>query len=141
MEDNRVAKLFLSAITGLDIVTLTFLPQELSTEKKEDGKKARKKNIISALDLSIYRLDFSAQVKEANGTETVIILEIQKSKFANEGMRFRKYATQHLRPRQPNGKPPHYERTRNQFPRKIPPYHPPLTGSWPRKRCPRDHDN
>ncbi|MEZ4988612.1 MAG: hypothetical protein R2795_26930 [Saprospiraceae bacterium] len=43
------------------------------------------------MDLSIYRLDFSARVREANGTETVIIIEIQKSKFSNEGMRFRKY--------------------------------------------------
>ncbi|MEZ4988736.1 MAG: hypothetical protein R2795_27555, partial [Saprospiraceae bacterium] len=95
MEDNRVAKLFLSAITGLEIVKLDFLPQELSSEKKEGkaakgGKKANRP-IISALDLSIYRLDFSARVREADGTETVIIIEIQKSKFSNEGMRFRKY--------------------------------------------------
>lgn len=91
MEDNRVAKLFLSAVTGLEIVALEFLPQELSTEGKEVGKKPRKKDIISALDLSIYRLDFSARVRETDGAETVIIIEIQKSKFANEGMRFRKY--------------------------------------------------
>jgi len=91
MEDNRVAKLFLSAITGLEIMELEFLPQELSTTKDGKGEKTRQKRIISALDLSIYRLDFSARVREADDTETIIIIEIQKSKFANEGMRFRKY--------------------------------------------------
>jgi hypothetical protein len=87
MEDNKVAKLFLSAVTGLDIISLEFLPQELVTDKK----KSRKKTIITALNLSIYRLDFSAKIREADGSEKVIIIEIQKSKFAHEGMRFRKY--------------------------------------------------
>ena len=95
MEVNRVAKLFLSALTDLHIVELNFLPQELSSAKKDgeaadEGEKT-KRNIISALDMSIYRLDFSARVREANGKEKVIIIEMQKPKFANEGMRFRKY--------------------------------------------------
>lgn len=87
LEDNKVAKLFLSAVTGLDIISLEFLPQELVTDKK----KPRKHTFVTALNLSIYRLDFSARVREADGSEKVIIIEIQKSKFAHEGMRFRKY--------------------------------------------------
>ena len=35
MEDNRAARIFLSAVTGRDIVSLEFLGQKLSTEKKE----------------------------------------------------------------------------------------------------------
>lgn len=87
MEDNRAAKLFLSAVIGRDIIDLEFLPQELTAEKTKSDEKP----IISALNLSVYRLDFSAKVRDSDGSETVIIIEIQKSKFANEGMRFRKY--------------------------------------------------
>ncbi len=87
MEDNKVAKLFLSAVTGLDIRSLEFLPQELVSNKK----KSQKKTFLTALNLSIYRLDFSAKVREADGSEKVIIIEIQKSKFTHENMRFRKY--------------------------------------------------
>jgi hypothetical protein len=36
-------------------------------------------------------LDFSARIRQADGAEKVIIIEIQKSKFAHENMRFRKY--------------------------------------------------
>jgi hypothetical protein len=87
MEDNKVAKLFLSAVTGLDIRSLDFLPQELVADKK----KSQKKTFLTALNLSIYRLDFSAKISEADGSEKVIIIEIQKSKFTHENMRFRKY--------------------------------------------------
>jgi hypothetical protein len=87
MEDNKVAKLFLSAVTGLDIRSLEFLPQELVSNKK----KSQKKTFLTALNLSIYRLDFSTKVREADGSEKVIIIEIQKSKFTHENMRFRKY--------------------------------------------------
>lgn len=89
MEDNRVAKLFLSAVTELNIVSLDFLPQELIAIKKKSKKS--KKNTATALNLSIYRLDFSARIKEDNGNEKVIIIEIQKSKFTHEDMRFRRY--------------------------------------------------
>lgn len=84
MEDNEVAKLFISAITGLDIITLDFLPQELAADKDSKAK-------TIPLNLSIYRLDFSARIRQADGSEKVIIVEIQKSKFNNESMRFRKY--------------------------------------------------
>ena len=86
MEDHRVARIFLSALTELDIVSLEFLPQELSVNKSNNGGV-----IHTALNLSIYRLDFSARIRQADGSEKVIIIEIQKSKFAHENMRFRKY--------------------------------------------------
>lgn len=65
MEDNKVAKLFLSAVTGLDIRSLDFLPQELVADKK----KSPKKTFVTALNLSIYRLDFSAKISEADGSK------------------------------------------------------------------------
>ncbi len=85
MEDQRVARIFISAVTGLDIISLDLLPQELAVNQQG------RRTFITGLNLSIYRLDFSAKVREADGTEKVIIIEIQKSKFTNESMRFRKY--------------------------------------------------
>ncbi len=86
MEDDKVAKLFLSAVTGLHIVSLDLLPQELSVHPD-----AKTRPIVTALNLSIYRLDFSARIREADGSERIILIEIQKSKFTNESIRFRKY--------------------------------------------------
>jgi len=85
MEDNKSAKIFLSAVTGLEIEYLEYLPQELLVDKNEE--------VIgdSELKLSIYRLDFSARVRVADGSEKVIIIEVQKTRLIHENMRFRMY--------------------------------------------------
>ena len=87
MEDLRVAKIFLSALTSLKIQSLEILPQELSVELDNEESHGK----VPKISLSIYRLDFSAIIIEENGNEKVIIIEIQKSKFVKENMRFRKY--------------------------------------------------
>lgn len=87
MEDSKVAKIFLSAVTGLEIVHLEFMPRELVVDKS----RPEQDKFLTALNLSVYRLDFSARVREANGSDKLIIIELQKSKFAHEPMRFRKY--------------------------------------------------
>jgi len=89
MEDNKVAKILLCALTDLEILTVAFLPQELSANLPESIKD--KSKITQSFGLSIYRLDFSARIKEKSGEEKVIIIEVQKSKFTQEQMRFRKY--------------------------------------------------
>lgn len=83
MEDNKVAKLFLSTLTGMDIIDLEFMPQELIGFTEENPK--------NSLILTVYRLDFSARIRQKDGSEKVIIIELQKSKMFNESMRFRKY--------------------------------------------------
>ncbi|HMQ46878.1 MAG TPA: hypothetical protein PKA00_05255, partial [Saprospiraceae bacterium] len=75
LEDNKVAKIFLSAVTGLDIIHLEFLPQELSVDAE---KSKQKRPITTALTLSVYRLDFSAKIRQADGSEKIILIEIQK---------------------------------------------------------------
>jgi len=76
LEDNRIAKIFLSAIIGEKIETLEFA----TTETISDLVK----------DLTVYRLDFKAKIKTPEGTKQVII-EIQKAKLSTDIMRFRKY--------------------------------------------------
>jgi parvulin-like peptidyl-prolyl isomerase len=84
MEDARVAKIFLSAVMGKEVMDIEFLPQELSGTTT-DGKK------LPSLGLTVYRLDFSARIKTESGKEEVVIIEVQKTKMYNEVVRFRRY--------------------------------------------------
>ncbi|MCP4110992.1 MAG: hypothetical protein GY749_36625 [Desulfobacteraceae bacterium] len=78
MEDQEIAKLIISTITGEEIVDLEFLPQESTL-------------FIEQLSLTVYRLDFSAKIRQPDGTLKLIIIEIQKAKLATDIMRFRRY--------------------------------------------------
>ena len=79
MEDNKVAKLFLSAIIGKEIKELTFNPTEYSTKIGFENS------------ITVIRMDFSARIQEPDGKETVVIIELQKAKYYYQIMRFRKY--------------------------------------------------
>jgi hypothetical protein len=78
LDDNRVAKLLLSAIIGEEIVKLEYRPSEIKSELKERT-------------ITVYHIDFSARIRSADGFEKLLIIEIQKAKFATDIMRFRKY--------------------------------------------------
>jgi len=85
----------LSSIIGENIEELTFLPQEfISDVGKEKTKKTTKaataKNKKEKFVFTVYRLDFSAKIKTADGYKQVLI-ELQKAKFPTDIMRFRKY--------------------------------------------------
>ena len=91
MGDAKVAKLMISSIIGEDIENLAFLPQEFIAEiEKSAGAKISKRKQIRMDPLTVYRLDFSANIKTAEGYKKVII-ELQKAKFPTDIMRFRKY--------------------------------------------------
>ena len=78
LDDNRIAKLFLSTIIGEEIVELTFRPTEHRTD-------------IDHRNVTVFRMDFSANIALPSGGKKLVILEIQKAKFATDIMRFRKY--------------------------------------------------
>jgi len=78
LDDNRIARLFLSTLIGEKIKTLTFRPTEYIEETGRRG-------------LAVFRMDFCAQIQKANGEQKLVIIEIQKAKFASDIMRFRKY--------------------------------------------------
>ncbi|MDR1730206.1 MAG: hypothetical protein LBR52_06050 [Prevotellaceae bacterium] len=80
LEDNKVAKVFISAIIGEEILELDFNPQEYSTEIASASKGS----------LTVCRFDFSAKIRTENGFKTVII-ELQKAKYSSDLMRFRRY--------------------------------------------------
>jgi hypothetical protein len=84
MEDAKVAKLLISSIIGEEIEELEFRPQEYTS----DVDKGRIEGFSGTL--TVYRLDFNARIKTAEGSKDVLI-ELQKAKFATDIMRFRNY--------------------------------------------------
>jgi hypothetical protein len=83
LEDAKIAKLLISSIIGEEIETLDFLPQEFTADLDT--------GIVGKIGLlTVYRLDFSAMIKTADGLKQVLI-EIQKAKYATDIMRFRGY--------------------------------------------------
>jgi len=78
LSDNKIAKLLISAIIGEDVLDLEFRPTEYQTE-------------IKSRNLLVYRLDFSAKIKQKDGSSKLILIEIQKAKFPSDIMRFRRY--------------------------------------------------
>jgi hypothetical protein len=78
MKDMRVAKLIISNIIEKEIASLDFGFTELD-RKLPDGS------------LTVLRLDFSAKIREADGSDKLVLIELQKAKFPADITRFRKY--------------------------------------------------
>lgn len=78
MENEKFARKVLSVILDVDIDELTLGHQEtiLPDEKRQ---------------LTLFRLDFKAVIKEADGTRKTVLIELQKSKFSTDIQRFRNY--------------------------------------------------
>ncbi len=77
MNDEKVARLLLSAIIGREVVSLEFRPTEHHFPVGEL--------------LAVLRMDFSARVVDTEGRQELVILELQKAKMASDIMRFRRY--------------------------------------------------
>ena len=82
MENNRLAKKVLSVILDQEIEELTLGQQETVVS---DDKRY----------LTLFRLDFIALIKEADGTKKKVLIELQKSKFETDIQRFRTYLGSH----------------------------------------------
>ena len=86
MEDERVAKVLISALLQKEVVELQMRQHEFT--KKTDRS------------VSICRIDFSAKIKDKDGTEHLVLIELQKTWLATETMRFRQYlGTQYSDPK------------------------------------------
>ena len=83
MEDERVAKLLLSALLQKEVVSLQMRRHEYTGMRQTD--------------ISLFRIDFSAKVRNEDGTENLILIELQKTWLTTETLRFRQYlGTQYL---------------------------------------------
>jgi len=81
MEDERIARTILSALLQMDIVKVEVRPHEYSNNKRDT--------------LSVFRIDFGATVREADGSEHLILIELQKTWLPTETLRFRQYLGVH----------------------------------------------
>lgn len=80
MDDDKSAKILLSALLRQKVLSLT--PRQQETATPVAGK---------VRDITIYRLDYSAHVLTADGREEDVCVEIQKVWLQTELSRFRKY--------------------------------------------------
>ena len=88
MEDSKVAKLLISSIIKQDIEVLEFSPKEFTANVDKDQTGENKEKWSPSF--TVYRLDFTARIKTGDG-EKVVVIEIQKAKFATDILRFRSY--------------------------------------------------
>jgi hypothetical protein len=100
MEDEKVAKLFLSAIIGEEVIELEFSTQERTIQKPERKKKKDNNNANDEENnaetfFTVCRFDFSAKIALAGGGFKVVVVELQKAKLASDIMRFRRYLGLH----------------------------------------------
>ena len=77
MEDERVARTLLSALLQKKVVKVEMRPHEYTNTQQDR--------------ISIFRIDFGAYIREDNGSEHLIIVELQKTWRPTETLRFRRY--------------------------------------------------
>ena len=77
MEDERVAKILLSALLQKEIIHVEMRPHEYSNTM--EGR------------VRVCRIDFAATVVEKDGNQHVILVELQKTWRPTETLRFRQY--------------------------------------------------
>jgi hypothetical protein len=78
MENNPLARKVLSVLLDTDVLEVSLQQQETHLADEKRG-------------LSLFRLDFKALIREGNGTEKTVLIELQKSKYITDIQRFRNY--------------------------------------------------
>ena len=78
MEDTRIAKFFIGTLLDETIETVEVKPQEFTY-------------IPALMGVAVFRLDFIATIKTANGEFRKMLIEIQKAKNQIDLIRFRNY--------------------------------------------------
>ena len=77
MEDERIAKTLLSALLKKEVVSVEMRRHEHTNTTRND--------------ISMFRVDFAAHVKDENGKEKLMLIELQKTWVETEMLRFRQY--------------------------------------------------
>ena len=77
MEDERIAKTLLSALLKKPVLSVEMRRHEHTN--------------ITRDTISMFRIDFAAKVRENDGNERLILIELQKTWIETETLRFRQY--------------------------------------------------
>ena len=81
MEDERIARTILSALLKKDVVAVEVRPHEYSNDNHDS--------------LSVFRIDFGATIRDAEGKDSLLLIELQKTWLETETLRFRQYLGVH----------------------------------------------
>lgn len=77
MEDERIAKIVLSALLKKEVLSVEMRRHEHPN--------------VTHDKITMFRIDFAAKVREDDGTERLILIELQKTWLETETLRFRHY--------------------------------------------------
>ena len=77
MEDERIAKTILSALLKKEVLSVEIRRHEHTNTTRDT--------------LSMFRIDFAAKIRERDGKERLILIELQKTWLETETLRFRQY--------------------------------------------------
>ena len=88
LEDADAARLIVGTILGEEIDELEMLPQETSVRVEPLPGSPRE------ADFTVNRVDFAATIRTASGERLRVLIEVQKSHFSDDVMRFRQYLGQ-----------------------------------------------
>ena len=77
MEDERIAKTLLSALLKKEVMAVEMRRNEYTNGVRDN--------------ISMFRIDFGAHVKEPDGTIRLVLIELQKTWLETETLRFRQY--------------------------------------------------
>jgi hypothetical protein len=86
MENERIAKFFLSTVLEQQVASVDVRPQEFTYKKAKKIKPAP-----NDIGYSIFRIDFMATIQTEQGAQKKILIEVQKSHDEEDLMRFRNY--------------------------------------------------
>lgn len=81
MEDERIARTILSALLKVEVLAVEVRPHEYSDDTHDN--------------LSVFRIDFGATIRDAEGHRKLILIELQKTWLETETLRFRQYLGVH----------------------------------------------
>ena len=81
MEDERIARTILSALLKVEVLAVEVRPHEYSDDTHDN--------------LSVFRIDFGATIRDADGNKKLILIELQKTWLETETLRFRQYLGVH----------------------------------------------
>ena len=81
MEDELIARTILSALLKKDVVAVEIRPHEYTNDNHDS--------------LTVFRIDFGATIRDAEGKESLLLIELQKTWLETETLRFRQYLGVH----------------------------------------------
>ena len=91
LEDPASAKLIVGSILGEDLESLEMVPQESAVQVGSSRSAAAPEGA----GFTVLRVDFAATVRTVAGEHLRVLIEVQKARYSDDVMRFRRYLGTH----------------------------------------------